>query len=221
MSNNQKKAFEDGDDAASKSPGHTNPSGNDLDKKVRSLEDSNLRGGNFVLDLEGRATTLSFAFEKDGALYGLTAGNLADIGDPIFVFFLSSKTPNDFNDKESYEIMKVGKVVSKDVDTDSLIFEITHPHMQGKVIPSSCCPGPVLLTALCVFLIPMPVLWLLLQLVPKLLFTVLCAEAKLAVSNTQATKLLVGFPRKVTLESPAQEMGRDHLPLAAIVGPYT
>ena len=160
--NNKKRAFEDGNDTViqSKRP-HASPSGNQKidieavaqtwspesfrlnrrDKKVTSLQDSNLRGGNFVLDCDGRATTLSFAFEKDGALYGLTAGHLADVGDSIFVFLLSSMTPNDFDNGESYEIMEVGEVISKNVETDSLIFEITHPYMNGKVDPLKLLPG--------------------------------------------------------------------------------
>jgi hypothetical protein len=75
-------------DAAPKTP-HTNPSGNEIDiniaalealwspddtrldrgnrgaKNATSLDDSNLRGGNFVLDSHGRVATLCFAFEKD------------------------------------------------------------------------------------------------------------------------------------------------------------
>jgi hypothetical protein len=162
MSDNKKRASEDGNDVhvASKRP-QTNPSGNQKfdveavaetwspestrlnrrEKKVTSLEDSNLRGGNFVLDCEGNATTLSFAFEKDGALYGLTAGHLADVGDSIFVFLLSSKTPNDFDDEESFEMMEVGEVVSKNIETDSLIFGITHPFMNGKVDLLKLLPG--------------------------------------------------------------------------------
>jgi hypothetical protein len=34
--------------------------------KVRSLEDGNLRGGDFVLDADGKACTISFLFEKKG-----------------------------------------------------------------------------------------------------------------------------------------------------------
>jgi hypothetical protein len=103
------------------------------EKTVSSLEDGNLRGGNFVLDCEGNATTLSFAFEKDENIYGLTAGHLADVGDAVFVFLLSSKTPNDFDEGESYEMVEAGAVVSKNVETDSLIFEINNPYMDGKV----------------------------------------------------------------------------------------
>lgn len=114
---------------------------NRREKKVSSLEDSNLRGGNFVLDCDGNATTLSFVFEKEAKLYGLTAGHLADPGDPIFVFLTSSMIPNDFDDGESYEMMEVGEVVSKDVETDSLIFEISNPYMIGKVDPLKLLHG--------------------------------------------------------------------------------
>jgi hypothetical protein len=37
------------------------------------------------------------------------------------------------SEKESYEVLEVGFVVSKDDVTDSLIFRIVHPHMKGKV----------------------------------------------------------------------------------------
>lgn len=84
-----------------------------------------------MLDCDGNATALSFAFEKDGALYGLTAGNLADIGDSIFVFFLSSMTPNDFDNDESYEILQVGEQVVSN----------KHPYMNGKVDPLKLLPG--------------------------------------------------------------------------------
>ena len=135
------------------SPAHTNPNGNKkidiqaapstgspevvrlnhAEKKVTSLADGNLRGGNFVLDCDGKAATLAFAFEKDGGIYSLTAGHLADIGDAIFVFLISTKTPNDFDDSESYEMIEVGEVVSKNIDTDSLIFRIENPYLNGKV----------------------------------------------------------------------------------------
>lgn len=106
---------------------------NRTENKVSSLEDGNLRGGNFVLDGDGNAATLSFALEVDGSVYGLTAGHLADVDDSIFCFFLNSKTPNDFDGGSSYEILELGTVVSKNVETDSLIFEITNPYMVGSV----------------------------------------------------------------------------------------
>uniref|UniRef100_A0A7S2Y9D3 Uncharacterized protein n=1 Tax=Entomoneis paludosa TaxID=265537 RepID=A0A7S2Y9D3_9STRA len=40
------------------------------EKVVSSLEDGNLRGGNFVLDCDGNATTLTVAFERDEKMYG-------------------------------------------------------------------------------------------------------------------------------------------------------
>ena len=104
--------------------------------KVSSLEDGNLRGGNFVLDCDGKAATLSFAFEVNGSMYGLTTGHLADVSDSIFCFFLNSKTPNNFDSggsSSSYEVLELGVVVSKNVETDSLIFEITNPYMVGRV----------------------------------------------------------------------------------------
>jgi hypothetical protein len=42
-------------------------------------------------------------------------------------------TPNDFDNGESYKIVEVGEVVSKNTETDSLIFDIQHPYMNGKV----------------------------------------------------------------------------------------
>jgi hypothetical protein len=103
------------------------------EKKVRSLQDGNLRGGDFVLDVTGGATTLSFLFEKDSKVYGVTAGHLADIDDPIFVFFYSEPTQNDHDNGSSYDILEIGEVVSKDFPTDSLIFEITNPYMKNRL----------------------------------------------------------------------------------------
>ena len=67
-----------------------------MEKKVTSRDDSNLRGGNFVLDRHGQAATLCFPFKKDGRFYGLTTGHLANVGDPILVFMDSTPTANDF-----------------------------------------------------------------------------------------------------------------------------
>jgi hypothetical protein len=59
--------------------------------KVRSLADGNFRGGDFVLDTDGNACTVSFLFEKDNKIYGFTAGHLAEVGEPLEVFAESKK----------------------------------------------------------------------------------------------------------------------------------
>jgi hypothetical protein len=96
--------------------------------KVRSLEDGNLRGGDFVLDTEGKACTISFLFERESKIYGLTAGHLADIGDQLEIF-AESQADEDSN----YPTLDIGPVVSKDAETDSLIFQIRHLHVLARV----------------------------------------------------------------------------------------
>ncbi|CAB9524891.1 expressed unknown protein [Seminavis robusta] len=64
-------------------------------KKVRSLQDGNLCGGDFVLDTDGSACTISFLFEKDGKICGLTAGHLADVGDNLEIFAESQADEED------------------------------------------------------------------------------------------------------------------------------
>jgi hypothetical protein len=57
-----------------------------MGKRVRDLDDGPLRGGDFVLDMDGKAPTIAFLFEKDEKLYGVTVGHLVDIEDSVFVF---------------------------------------------------------------------------------------------------------------------------------------
>lgn len=96
--------------------------------KVRSLQDGNLCGGDFVLDTDGSACTISFLFEKDGKVCGLTAGHLADVGDNLEIFAESQA-----DEEGNYPTIDIGQVVSKDVQTDSLIFQIHHPHVLQRV----------------------------------------------------------------------------------------
>lgn len=96
--------------------------------KVRSLEDGNLCGGDFVLDTDGNACTISFLFEKQRKVYGLTAGHLADVGDNLEIFAESQA-----DEEGNYPTIDIGQVVSKDVETDSLIFQIHHPHVLTRV----------------------------------------------------------------------------------------
>lgn len=63
--------------------------------KVRSIQggEASLRGGDFVLNAGGSATTLSFCFEHGGSKYGLTAGRLASIGAPVYAFSEDNPAP--------------------------------------------------------------------------------------------------------------------------------
>ena len=96
--------------------------------KVRSLQDGNLCGGDVILDTDGSACTISFLFEKDDKVYGLTAGHLADVCDNLEIFAESQA-----DEEGNYPTIDVGQVVSKDVQTDSLIFQINHPHVLQRV----------------------------------------------------------------------------------------
>jgi hypothetical protein len=90
-------------------------------------------------------------FENNDKPYGLTVGHLADLGDPIFCFVKSLPVLDDDNDdgkvSYSYEIMQMGTVVSKDVETDSLIFDISNPYVANRILPEvdpRGIPGPEL-----------------------------------------------------------------------------
>lgn len=95
------------------------------EKKVRSVADGPLRGGDWVLNADGQAATLSFIFEHEEEIFGLTVGHLAKgVGDSIFVFAESDMLPNPDGTGKSYFQFEIGVVVSKSQDTDSLIFKI-------------------------------------------------------------------------------------------------
>jgi hypothetical protein len=99
------------------------------DQKDRSQNDGPFRGGDFVLDGNGKATTLSFCFEHEEDIFGLTVGHLASgVGDSIFIFSESDPIPDPTRAGEphsmSYYMFKVGVVVSVSPETDSLVFSI-------------------------------------------------------------------------------------------------
>jgi hypothetical protein len=55
---------------------------------------------------------LSFLFENDSKVYGLTVGHLADVGNPFYCFRLSSpRTPNSYKVGAIFELMEFGPVV--------------------------------------------------------------------------------------------------------------
>ena len=59
------------------------------EKGQKSLEDRNLRGGDFVLDGDGNVCTIRFHCLRKKVLpkvYSLTAGKLADLGDSLVIF---------------------------------------------------------------------------------------------------------------------------------------
>jgi hypothetical protein len=64
-----------------------------LANKIRILEDGPFCGGEFVLNKDGEAATLTFHFSFKSDKFGLTVGNLArQVGDPIFAFAKSNPT---------------------------------------------------------------------------------------------------------------------------------
>ena len=96
-----------------------------------------LVGGDWLLNKDGGAATISFFFRFEGKTYGLSVGHLVrDIGDPVFCFSETTKLPNpslpknvgdqnpeDLSD-ESYFMHEIGTVVSLSKSTDSMVFEV-------------------------------------------------------------------------------------------------
>lgn len=105
-------------------------------KKIRSARDGPLRGGDWLLNADGQAATLSFCFEFQREVYGLTVGHLCPkgIGQSIFCFsestMLENPVPDGDSDIESpgewYFMFEIGEVVSKSLTTDSLVFKLYH-----------------------------------------------------------------------------------------------
>jgi hypothetical protein len=84
-------------------------------KKICGFASGAFRGGDFVMNTDGVASTCSFCFKVRSKAYGLTVGHLASvIGDPVYAFV-----------GEGLLVERLGVVVSHSVITDSLIFSIT------------------------------------------------------------------------------------------------
>jgi len=92
-----------------------------------------LCGGDWVLNSEGGAATISFIFHFKGRAYGLSVGHLvSSIGDPVFCFSDTTKirnlslprNPEDNQSSESHFIHEIGTVVSLSHKTDSMVFEL-------------------------------------------------------------------------------------------------
>jgi len=97
-------------------------------QKVSSLEDGNVRGGFWVLNKDCEGATLSFCFKNSsGRIFGLTVGHLFEaVGSSVFVFLHNEPTETpEANFTRLYEMVEIGKAVSKDVATDSAVFEVT------------------------------------------------------------------------------------------------
>jgi hypothetical protein len=92
--------------------------------KVVSLEDGNIRAGHWILTKTGKAVTISFLWKNStGKIYGLTTGHSFALGDRVCVFLHSE--PRETTESRCYEIKEIGEVVSKDLVTDSIVFEVT------------------------------------------------------------------------------------------------
>ena len=87
-------------------------------QKIDEMNLNSLRGGQFVLNDRGEATTLSFCFIKDGCRYGLTCGRLVNgIGQQVFG--LTDKWV-----QGTRCARLIGKVTDISQRTDSAIFQI-------------------------------------------------------------------------------------------------
>ena len=124
-------------------------------KKVRSAREGPLRGGDWVLNEAGGGATLSFVFQFEGSVFGLTVGHLADVGDSVFCFSDSAMLEDPLPEGEapsdpsmSYYMFEIGSVVSKSTVTDSLVFEIAD-HIDiapfRTTAPESGVTGPLVL----------------------------------------------------------------------------
>lgn len=83
-------------------------------KKIRGLDSGAFRGGDFVVNSDGLASTCSFCFKVGSKAYGLTVGHLVPvIGEPVYAFA-----------GEGPLVKLLGVVVSHSISTDSLIFSI-------------------------------------------------------------------------------------------------
>jgi len=92
-----------------------------------------LRGGDYILNSNFEAVTLSFCFYKDGKKYGLTVAHLCrSVGDPVYAFGSDTRHPDG-----SYDVVHLGSVVSMDAKTDSLVFEI-----RDNILIDSYCLSP-------------------------------------------------------------------------------
>ncbi|KAL3908556.1 MAG: hypothetical protein SGILL_008437 [Bacillariaceae sp.] len=107
-------------------------------RRVLCLQQDGFQSSHFVLDSEGKAATCSICFESNDKLYGLTVGSLGDVGDPLFCFvkpFPIASENDDGTKSYLYQIMQLGQVVSKDVETDSLVFDISNPFVSERGLP--------------------------------------------------------------------------------------
>jgi hypothetical protein len=109
-----------------------------------------LRGGDWILNKDGGAATISFFFLHDGETYGLTVGHLVEkVGDPVFCFSQATKLPNPFPQNsevseghetdESYFMHEIGSAVSLSRSTDSLVFDLNG--MVSVSEPLKMAPG--------------------------------------------------------------------------------
>jgi hypothetical protein len=102
------------------------------EKKIRSLEDGPLRGGDFVLNKDSEAASHTYKSNK----FGLTVGHLSrQVGDPIFAFAKSNPTathgpyPTSLDDNSTvdgmslYHRFKIGKVISRLSNTNSVSYK--------------------------------------------------------------------------------------------------
>lgn len=100
---------------------------------VRSMSNNTvpLRGGDCIFNRRGDRATLAVAWERQGKKFGLTVAHLVNSaqpsrgeGEPIFAFNCSMPLGWMQDGTPVYKRILVGKVVSIDHDTDSLVFEI-------------------------------------------------------------------------------------------------
>lgn len=121
---------------------------------VRSIRNGTvpLRGGDCIFNWRGDRATLSVAWAhptRGGLKYGLTVAHLVtsvpfwELGEPIFAF--NSDIPVEWttDGQPVYKRIQIGRVVSIDHDTDSLIFQIHDCiKIDSKGVTISPCRNP-------------------------------------------------------------------------------
>jgi hypothetical protein len=111
---------------------HDEPAADKM-RKIRSLLNHNtrhLRGGDWLVSTRSHMTlAVAWNHEHNGKKYGLTVAHPfanygRTIGDSVFAFDSDENEVQNLDGEMVHKLVNVGTIVSIDMDTDSIIFEI-------------------------------------------------------------------------------------------------
>ncbi|CAB9497227.1 expressed unknown protein [Seminavis robusta] len=105
-------------------PGRTDRMDNGILKLNKNT--NGLCGGDWISASDGTGATLSCVVFNDGKYYGLTAGHIFDEAPNSDVYtFVKKEDVNapDGKEEDEFNACKIGKIVSRSVSTDSVVFE--------------------------------------------------------------------------------------------------